>query len=337
VRGKATDWLVYGLVRVFICVIQSVRIETCQTWARGLSFFCAEVVGVRRNLVEANLRSAFPNSSAEDRKRLTREMWEHLVLLICEVAHAPRVIRETNWRDYIKTVKKKELVSALIDVRPAIVVSGHFGNFEMASYSAGLLGLPTHAIARPLDNKLLNDYILNFRSASGQYMLPKEGSAEQIQSLLQSGGALALLADQHGGEKGCWVEFFGRLASHHKALALFSLTTDAPMLVAYAKRMGRPLHFEVGVTDVFDPLLEEAGGVKPLTEWYSQQLETIIRTAPGQYWWLHRRWREPPERILRRWRKDHPESLGAPVMAAKQAASVQRTGSQDDTKRRRMK
>ena len=71
------------------------------------------------------------------------------------------------------------------------------------------------------------------------------------------------------------------------------------MIVAYAQRLGRPMQFEVGVKGLVDPvdMADSLAGVKPLTQWYNQMLEQLIRAEPTQYWWLHRRWKgEPPRR-----------------------------------------
>jgi len=108
---------------------------------------------------------------------------------------------------------------------------------------------------------------------------------------------MALLADQHAGPKGCWVQFFGRPASAHKAIALLSLDHDAPVaVVCCQRRLERPLQFEMRLVAMLDPrdLDSRGDGIRELTQRYTSRLEEMIRTAPEQYWWLHRRWREPP-------------------------------------------
>ena len=111
-----------------------------------------------------------------------------------------------------------------------------------------------------------------------------------------------VLGDQHAGDKGCWVDFFGRPASCHKAIALFPLTSGAPLAVSYARRAHKPLTFELGMAGLADPQspTEEMASLTTLTQWYNAALESIIRESPSQYWWLHRRWRTPPERVTRR-------------------------------------
>ncbi len=73
------------------------------------------------------------------------------------------------------------------------------------------------------------------------------------------------------------------------------------MIIGYAKRRGgRPMQFEIGVLGVYDPLRDGRRDIKELSQWYSGLLEDIIRTAPDQYWWLHRRWKERKSPKLRR-------------------------------------
>ena len=107
--------------------------------------------------------------------------------------------------------------------------------------------------SRKLDNPYLDRFLNKFRGSTGQFILPKQGCAPQVEAVLQSGGTLSLLGDQHAGEKGCWVEFLGRPASCHKAVALFTLTSGAPQIVSYVRRLGRPMQFEIGVAGVADP------------------------------------------------------------------------------------
>jgi KDO2-lipid IV(A) lauroyltransferase len=297
------DRLVYLLVRLTICWAQAVTIETCHRAARALAWLACDLVRFRRRVIDDNLRHVFPDESDAGRLEIARRMWEHLVLMVFELAHAQRKIHDTNWRQYIRVHRKREIVGCLLDGRPLVIVSGHFGNFEVAGVMLGLLGFPTFTVARLLDNPYLDRFLNGFRAARGQFMLPKDGSAQQVQAVLDGGGTLVLLGDQHAGPKGCWIEFLGRPASCHKAIALFSLTTGAPLLVAYARRLGKPLQFELGMEGVVDPAVDSGqyGSVPALTQWYNDMLEQIVGRDPEQYWWVHRRWKgEPPPR-----RKSH--------------------------------
>ncbi|MCH8921746.1 MAG: lysophospholipid acyltransferase family protein [Planctomycetes bacterium] len=299
---RVVDYLVYLLVRVFICIIQAMRIESCERLAGWLATLMASLLKVRRQVVDENLRHAFPDMAAGHRRLVAWKMWQHLFLMAFEIAHAPRKIHETNWRDFFTLRNSRPLVAALLDDRPSVLVSAHFGNFEIAGYMLGIFGMPTFTVARPLDNPYLDRFLNDFRGATGQQILPKRGTSGDISKLLECNGALLLLGDQASGPKGCWVDFFHRTASVHKAIAVFSLSNDAPLVVTLSRRLDRPLRFEIGTDAIADPRdgRRETANVRELTEWFTRQLENTIRTAPDQYWWLHRRWKGKPRSKARR-------------------------------------
>jgi Kdo2-lipid IVA lauroyltransferase/acyltransferase len=297
------DYLTYLAVRILMCVIQALPMRRCVGGARLLAWLLGDVIGLRRETVDENIRLAFPDLTPERRRATARAMWEHLMLMAVEMAHAPRKIHWTNWRDYITLVRKDYLVGLLLQDRPTMLVCGHFGNFELSGYALAQLGFPSSSIARPLDNRYLDGFLKTWRERHGQFIIPKTGSSNQVDALLSSGGTLTLLADQHAGPKGCWVDFFGRPASTHKAVALLALTNEVPMAVCFCQRTGGPLKYHMGCDLGVDPRSApaELTNVPGLTAWYTRELERIIRRAPEQYWWVHRRWKgEPPTRRDRR-------------------------------------
>src|SRR3954452_22145226 len=293
---KAIDFGVYLFVRVLIALIQALPLAACEKIANILATVAGRVLRIRGNVVEENLRIAFPDISTDERAAITWQMWRHLILMIMEIAQTPRKVHETNWKEHSHIVNQELFVRTLLSGRPLVIISGHFGNFELGGYLMGLFGFPTYTVARELDNKYLDRFINDFRGRTGQYMLPKKGSGADIQKVLERGGILTLLGDQHAGQKQCWVDFFGKPASTHKAVSVFSLGNRAPTMVSYARRLDRVLHYEVGpeaICDPGDPNFE-LGTVPLLAEWYTKHLEHLIRRSPGQYWWLHRRWKGQP-------------------------------------------
>jgi KDO2-lipid IV(A) lauroyltransferase len=290
------DYFTYLIVRLFVCAVQAISLDACHRVAHALAWLACDLVGVRRRVIRENLERAFPHLSSSERKRLARGMWEHLFLMVCEIAHAPRKIHDTNWRKYIRFRNYGQMMRLLWSERPKVFVSGHFGNFELAGYTMGLFGFPTYAVARPLDNQYLDRFVKRFRETKGQHILPKQGSADEIAELLANNRTLSVLGDQHAGPKGLWVDFFGTPASTHKAIALFALTNQAPLAVGYGRRLDRPLHYEMGVEAIADPATSssESRGTVEITRWFTQALEQLIVRSPEQYWWVHRRWKGGP-------------------------------------------
>ena len=293
-RNRVLDYLVYMLIRAVICLVQTISLEAGQSTARQLAWLFTEVLRIRRKVADENLRHAFPELSGE-RRQLIRRMWEHLFVLVMEVAHAPRKVHATNWRRFFRLKNVDQVVQLLLGNRPIVMVTAHFGNFEVGGFMLGMLGFPTFTVARNLDNPYLDRFVRGFRGATGQFVIPKNGGYGQILDVLGAGGTMSFLADQYAGPKGAWVQFFGRPASAHKAIALFALEHDALIAICGARRLEHPLQFELECTSLLDPrgCSQNVGAIPEITQWYTSRLEEMIRRAPEQYWWIHRRWKDP--------------------------------------------
>lgn len=288
----------YLALQLVLSCVQILPIDVCARICRRAAWLISDVIKFRRKVIDENILGVYPDMVPEERNRMSREMWYHLLLMGCEIAQAPRKIHDSNWRKHVYIRDKQQMTNYLIDYRPLVAVSGHLGNFEMGGYVTGLLGMPSFTVARRMDNPFLDQFINGFREFNGQFILPKDGSATAVQEVLDSGGILTLLGDQHAGTKGCWIDFLGRPAACHKAIALFTLSGNAPMMVTYCVHTDRPLHFEIGCTGVADPLdlPDELKDVKKLTQWYNDRIGEAIYDCPEQFWWVHRRWKEKPVR-----------------------------------------
>lgn len=302
----AVDLAAYGAVRLLVAVIQTLPLDMGDAICRALARLVTGPIKVRQQAIEQNLTLVFPDSDPESRQELVRAMWHHLLLMVCEIAWAQRRLHRTNWSRHVTFRQNRQILRYVLDTRPVVTVTGHFGNFEIGGYVTGLMGVNTLTIARELDNRFIHRWVERFRGAKGQLMVNKDGCANVVNQHLDQGGILALLADQYAGPKGCWVNFLGVPASSHKALALFAIASRAPMLVGVTRRIGGPMQFEmncVGVADPADDAEDVCGSVQDLTAWYCDRLGSSIEKSVEQYWWLHRRWRTPPNRVARRLKK----------------------------------
>ena len=294
-----SNYLVYLLVRVVFCVVQSLSLETGKTFAKGLALVFTHMLPIRRQLLHSNLQIAFPDLDAAERQRIILDMWEHLFIMGIEVALARRKIRDFNWRDHIRLINSEALLSLLHQDRPVIIVTGHFGNFEGGGFALGVVTYPSYTVARTLDNPYLDRFIKDFRESTGQYIIPKTGGAPEIVRVLEQNGLMVFLVDQSAGKKGCIVNFFDKPASTFKAIAVLALQFNAPIAVCYPLRRQdesgqfQMLQFDMCVTEILDPLDLPPGiqNVKEITQWFTHTLEAGIRECPEQYWWIHRRWK----------------------------------------------
>lgn len=298
-RHWLSDYLVYLAVRGVICVLQILPIDVGYRLAGLLAWLACRVDRRHRLVALDNLRHAFPELTDEAaRQQLVHDVYEHFCQMLVEMVHLPRLMHRGTWRRYLSLGPRgADVVAALLTGRPVLIVTGHFGNWELAGYVLAMLGFRSHAVARPLDNPYLDDLLRRLRERTGQKLLAKKGDLERMDDLLQSGGIVCTLGDQDAGRNGLYVDFFGRPASTHKAMALLALRSRAIVIVTGARRIASRMRYELVVEDVIDtaPLDADPAWIKPLTQRFTSALERMVRRDPRQYLWLHRRWKHQPQ------------------------------------------
>lgn len=296
-RSRLADYAVYLGARLVICLLQSLSLETAQSLARLFGWLAYHLNRRHRQVALDNLRHAFPGRHTDaERDFLVRRVYAHFSMLVAEMSHLPRKLHAVSWRRYVHSVNGSVFVDVLTSGRPVLVVSGHFGNWELASYAMGAIGFDSFAIARTLDNPYLDAFVRRFRQKTGQTILAKNEDYDRIRDVLNQGGAIAMLADQDAGQRGQFVEFFGRPASTHKALALLALQYRAPILLVGSTRVAEPMRYRMECVELIYPeeYDDRPDAVKAITQRFSSALERLIRQAPEQYLWLHRRWKHQP-------------------------------------------
>ena len=177
--------------------------------AEGLAFAVFRLLPkklTRYEVARQNLKSAFGNRYSDAQiDDIIRRMWIHLFRLVIEIVQLPRKLRLYNCADVVEFRNRDESVKALSCGRPVIVLSGHFGNWEMAVSTFGVFGFPMGVVARDLDNPYLHQWFQRFREHTGHRLLSKKGGGGDMVEFLERSGNLALLGDQDAGKKGLFV------------------------------------------------------------------------------------------------------------------------------------
>jgi KDO2-lipid IV(A) lauroyltransferase len=311
-RNRVTDFAVYLVIRMVVCVIQAVPPAVAFWLADGIAWLLYRYVPSRRRIAIENLIAAFPELATNPARaeRIVQAMYQHLVRAVIEGLLLPRKLHIVNWRAFIDLYPATGLPAVLFSERPALIVTAHFGNWEVSGHLTGRLGFHTYAIARVLDNPHLERFVLRLRQATGQTIIPKNGAFDRIEAALRTGGKLATLADQDAGPGGVFVDFFGRPASTHKAIALMAIEFGATIIVTGMPRISRAgratlpapagmeqTFYALEVEDVIDPqeYANRPDAVRAITARYTSALERLIRRYPEQYFWIHRRWKHQPK------------------------------------------
>lgn len=300
-RGPIYEKVEYVLARLLATAVTSFDVDTNLNTARFIGRCFDRFDAKHRKRARHNIAYAFPDWSEQQVADCARQSTESLMQLAFEVLHTPRILNDDSWPDHVKMVNLGPAIEVLNSDQPTILLTGHLGNWEVLGYLLALLGYDSDTIARPLDNKLIYEWLLSIREKKGMRIVTKWDATDRMVNVLDNGGSLCFTADQNAGDKGIYVPFLGRLASTYKSIGLLAIRYNTPIICGYAHRLGPRFTFEMGVTDVIYPSdwADRRDPLYYITARYCRAFETMVKLRPEQFLWSHRRWKSRPRHELK--------------------------------------
>jgi KDO2-lipid IV(A) lauroyltransferase len=296
-RSKTLDFAAFIALKTVACSLLMLPMEWSVGLVRWLSAIAFRLDRRHRDVALDNLRHAFPGRYSERQlNQLVREVYEHFGVLLLEMLMIPRKLRAKCLPRFLEVPEGPEYLRAMRSGRPVVLVTAHYGNWEAAAYILHLCRFHGHLVGRPIDNPWIDAEVRRFRERAGHQLLTKDGDVRAMLEVLRNDGLLVTLADQDAGPRGLFVDFFGRPASTHKAIASLAHRSGAVIVVGGAKNAGGILDYQLWLPEVIWP--EEyanlPNAVVALTQRITSAIERAIRDDPTQYLWLHRRWKHQP-------------------------------------------
>ena len=298
-RNRTLDRITYVLCRLAAMFVQMVGVRSLYAFARAAGKLLCIVDRRHYALACEQIRLSFPDWDESAVRATACRSMQAIVMLAVEMLLLPRKITLERYTRHLRFHRIDRLLRVLIaEQTGAIMVLGHFGNWEVGGYAAATLGFPAVAVARPIDNPHVDRYIRGMRERTGLRIVDKRGAAEAIQDTLGDHGIVCFVAAQDAERKALFVDFFGRPASTFKSVAVVAMLYNVPIMVTYTKRLNDRFEFEMGISAVISPeqWAHQGDPVRWITETYTAELEKIVRSDPGQYFgWAHRRWKHRPD------------------------------------------
>lgn len=252
-------------------------------------------LGIRRKTVEQNLRLAFPDQTEAWRQDVCRRAYRHLGR---EAAAMLRLAKLDKQAVIDRTVTRgwDQMEDALSEGKGCILVTGHYGNWEIAAATVASRGVPISAIVRRQGNLLVDQRLDETRRRLGVETIVQREAPRAVPRVLRKNGVVGIVGDQDARKAGVFVPFFRVPASTHRGPALFAIRFGAPVFACVARRLEGPgVRYEVSGTRVPVPRTGDLeADVTALTAELTLRLEAGIREAPEQYFWFHRRWKSKP-------------------------------------------
>ena len=248
-----------------------------------------------RAVAESNAMGAL-GLSRKEASRLVHRVCKNFGANFVEDLMLPRILRRKSLRDFSHVEGEEHLHAALAKGRGAIMVTGHFGNWELAGLALAHVMGEAMAVARPLANPYVEAHALAWRKKAGLTIVTRRGALRHVIRHLQAGGCAAMLIDQNQRSGGVFVDFFGRPAATVPSPAMLALKYDVPVLMGYSWRQGRGSFHCFRCDPPFELIRtgDYQADVAANTALFTRRIEEIIRERPDQWFWLHSRWRKRP-------------------------------------------
>jgi len=281
------------LFRAFVGGVRTLPRGAAEALGAGAGSVAGGLLRIRRSDVDRHLAIAFPERTPAWREGVARRCYRHLgregVAMLRLATLAPEeVVRRTRVRGL------DALRRALERGTGAVVVTGHLGNWEIGGASLTARGIPVDAVALRQANPLFDRDLVRTRKRLGMRVIRKHRAPTRALAALKEGRVVALLGDQNPVSGGIEVDFFGRPALTARGPATLSLRAGVPLFLGVAVRVeGEEVDYGVSLERVeVERSGDPARDARALVEAYTGRLEEEVRSRPGQYFWLHRRWKE---------------------------------------------
>ncbi len=247
--------------------------------------------GRRKRIALSNLRRVFGEEKGEaEIQRILKASYRQLGSALLEFAALPRLTPE-KLEGRVHAEELEKIGRAHEGGRGVLLLTGHFGNWELLAQSAAIKGYPSNVIGREANVGLLHRYLVRHREAHGNRVIVKQHAMRKILSALKRGETVGILCDQRGSSQGLLIDFLGHPAPTDADVARLILTSDAAVMTAFLARGPDNTH-RIHISDpmVFEPTGDRDTDVYNVTRQYMRAFESFIRRYPEQWLWMHRRW-----------------------------------------------
>ncbi|MEI6971141.1 MAG: lysophospholipid acyltransferase family protein [bacterium] len=291
---KVRHLIEYVLARIALGLVDILPVALSEGFVTGIADVWYLINSRRRATAINNIMMSGVCGDRKTAFRIGRKAFRHFALVILESLRSFSILEGRNWRQHIDIRMSPEMEKILFDPNQGLIMAaGHFGSWEIAAQVMSLIK-PIAGVTRRMNNPYVDRLMLKRKPRERFFLIPKFDKANlgRFLKVLKDGHVLGLMIDTHASYGGVLVDFFGRPASSYRTVALLHLVTGVPLCFGYCKRTGRH-RFELGATGPFHykPSGNKEADIKRILEDLNKELEKVIKEAPEQYLWGHRRWK----------------------------------------------
>ncbi len=278
------------LLNLFSWFLSVLPLQVLSFLAHALATLFFSVLRIRRTLLLKNLRTAYPELSLAEQKRIAYLSVYNFILTIFEFLH----VRDGSIGNQTQIVGVEYINKALEKGKGVYVICMHLGNWEAMGNAISRQIAPVHIVLKKIGSPSVNRFITKLRNKNKFYAIPrdKKGDAFRgIQQVLADGNIVGFVMDQAkiGGPR---LPFLGTPARTNTSLAAFWRKNPAPILVAYSHRLEAGKHQVRFLPEITLQTTDDIqADILSHSQYFNELLAPCIEKHKEQYFWLHDRWK----------------------------------------------
>ena len=260
-----------------------------------LGLVAFDIVRIRRRVTLDNIAASFGQRYSDtEMTRIGRRSYVNFAKSMVEFASLGRLDGE-RLRSMVRIEGVEHIEAALAGGRGAVVVTGHFGSWELLGAASVAHGFSVDFLVGEQSNRLVDQMMNDLRRGAGIGVIARGIAARGVFSSLKRNRIVALLSDQDARRAGIFVDFLGRPASTFQGAAQFALRMRSPIVCCYIVRQPDESHIAYFLAPIgVDAEAERDAEIRRLTEEHTTVLAGCVARHPDHYFWAHRRWKTKP-------------------------------------------
>ena len=296
---KTRRYYLYYLLRVagFLVGLLPIRLATSLgSFFGGIGF---HILGKQRTITLDNLKDAFPEKSETEIRAIGKKIYSNIAGNFTELAHIYK-LNKGNIDLWVTPHGLHKLDEAFLKGKGVIVLTAHFGNWELVGAYMRMKGYEGATIVRKLYFYKYDRYLKSIRAIHDVGIIDRDDSPKKMLKLLKDNKVLGMLADQDiESIDGVFVDFFGKPAYTPVAPVKIAMVSGAPIIPCYMIR-NQDNRYEYFVDEPIYALpgQNKEDAIKFYTQLWTRVLESYIIKYPDQWVWMHRRWKTKPEKEI---------------------------------------
>lgn len=288
--------LIRAVFLLFYVLLRIIPVRAQPWLARRLGDFGYNMSGKRRATMRNNLRIAFRDKYTDaELDAIARRSFHNLLMSAFEFIRF-NLYKKRDIERMVDVVGEEHVRAALARGKGIVIISAHFGNWELLAARIHTLGFPMTVVGRDQNDSLINDFIVRLRTSKGTKNIARGTPMfQEINALLRRNELVGLVSDQNAGPRGLFTEFFGIPTSTFKGPGLFAYLNGSAMIPVMIVRQGYEKHTGyLGPEITIEPSGDAGQDIAAYCQAFNRVIEDFVSRHPDHWLWMHKRWKTRP-------------------------------------------